>query len=476
MNSESKYKNEITKNVNQANSKPLSNVVLLKAIIDKLNIEKAVKKILKEKGCENKLKNLDNGKVAEILCLNRLISPKPMYNLAKWVDEKTTIGDIYEILENSLNDDRISEFLDVINPHLEDIWNEIINTATKKYNLSFDTLFNSITSSYFEGEYTNSELITQGYSKNKRFYKNQFELGVNCNIEGIPLNYSIFKGNTAHESTVKENMEIVAKTITQFKTKKDKATIVGDRAMLSNKIIIEYSNRKYVGYLGALKLTNELREFIKEIEDVKYVLLNTKRDNRVYKAYRTCYQFIYKNKTVKDHVLVVFSESKALSDKKSRDKFIKSYIKSIKDLEIKLNKTIYKKLDNIEKKVNKLSRNVKGANYVDVAITKNSEGKFGLKYSINQKLIDEDSKLDGKYIIATNNHSLTNEEIFVTYKNRNVCEKDSKLIKGPLELPPIFLKQDTRIESLIFITMLSLLLYSLLNLTLSDKYTNKAIV
>jgi len=474
MNSESKDKNEITKKIKQTISKTLGNVVLLKPIIDKLNIQKSVNKILKEKGCEKKHKNLDDGQVTEILCLNRLIAPKHMDNIAKWVDEKTPIGDIYEIPENSMNHGRIGEFLDVINPHLEDIWNEIINTATKKYNLSFDTLFNDITSSYLEGEYTKSELIKYGYSKDKQFYKNKIELGINCNLEGIPLTYSIFRGNRSDESFATENMEIVAKAIKQFKTNKVKATIVGDRAMQDDKII-EYSSRKDVGYLGTLKLTSKLREFIKEIEDDKYVLLDIKRDYGLYKVYRTSYKFTYKNKTVEDLVLVVFSESKALSDKKSRDKFIKSYIKSIKDLEIKLNKTIYKKLENIEKRIKKLSRNVKGAKYVDVSISKNRDGKFSLKYSINQKSIDEDSKLDGKCIIATNNHILTNPEIFLIYKHRDASEKDFGLIKGPLQLSPIFFEKNARIESLIFIIMLSLLLNSLLERHISKSQLNTTI-
>ncbi|WBW96202.1 IS1634 family transposase [Oceanirhabdus sp. W0125-5] len=476
MNSECKYKNQITKNNSQTINKSPGDVVLLKRIIDRLNIEKSVNKILKEKGGENKYKNLDNGQVAEILCLNRLIAPKPMYNVAKWAHEKKFIGDIHEIPESSMNDDRICEFLDVINPHLEDIWNEIINTAIKKYNLSFDTLFNDITSSYFEGEYTKSELNASGLSRNKRFYKKHIELGVNSNLEGIPLSYSIFKGNTAHESNKAENMAIVEKSITQFKTKKDKATIVVDRAMLDDKIILGYSNRKDVDYLGMLKLTDKLCEFIKEIEDIKYVLLNTKRDHGLFKAYRTSYQFTYNNKTVEETVLVYFSESKALHDKKTRDKFIKSYIKSINDFELKLNKTIYKKLDTIEKKVTKLARNVKGAKYVDVAITQNREGNFMLKYSINQKIIDEESKLDGKYIIATNNHTLTNEEIFYTYKQRNIYEKDFSLIKGPLQLPLIFLKEDTKIESLIFIIMLSLLSHSLLKMLISESELNVKIL
>ena len=59
MSIESKYINEITKDNDQAISKSLGNVDLLKRIIDKLNIERLVNKILKKKGCENKHKNFN---------------------------------------------------------------------------------------------------------------------------------------------------------------------------------------------------------------------------------------------------------------------------------------------------------------------------------------------------------------------------------------------------------------------------------
>ncbi|MEK6557206.1 MAG: IS1634 family transposase, partial [Candidatus Margulisiibacteriota bacterium] len=53
-----------------------------------------------------------------------------------------------------------------------------------------------ITSSYFEGDYANSELVTYGYNRDgKRGYE-QIVIGLLTNSEGCPIAVEVFKGNT----------------------------------------------------------------------------------------------------------------------------------------------------------------------------------------------------------------------------------------------------------------------------------------
>jgi transposase len=168
--------------------KILGKAVLIKPILDKLKIVSIIENETMEgiKNLENrskkepvKHKKVSNGVGGAILILNGLISPKPMYEISKWVDESTCIGDIYNIEKNCMNDDRIADILDDANPHINQIWSQVIGNAISEYNIPFEIIFNDITSTYFEGIYTASELIEFSYSRDQKPDKKQINMEVN---------------------------------------------------------------------------------------------------------------------------------------------------------------------------------------------------------------------------------------------------------------------------------------------------------
>ena len=91
--------------------KILGKAVLIKPILDKLNVVSIIEKEtmgeitnLQNATKEGPIKHekVSNGVAGAILILNRLISPKPMYEILKWVDESTCIGDIYNVVKNNI--------------------------------------------------------------------------------------------------------------------------------------------------------------------------------------------------------------------------------------------------------------------------------------------------------------------------------------------------------------------------------------
>lgn len=96
------------------------------------------------------------------------------------------------------------------------------------------------------------------------------------------------------------------------------------------------------------------------------------------------------------------------------------------------------------------------------------ENKIERGISFNTSLIKEDEKLYGKYIIATNRKELILELMISIYKTRDISEKDFSTIKGPLKIRPMFLHKDERIESIVFLSMCALLIYSILKLIILE--------
>lgn len=467
MNMSEMFLDTTSRKIRRCMDKLIGKVILAKPVIDKLKIPSIIEKVMQE--TSTKHEKVSNGTIGAIMTLNRLAAPMPMYNIEKWVDQDTCVGNIYDLESGTLNDDRIGDFLDEIHPHIKEAWNEIISTAISQYNLPFKIIYNDITSSYFEGVYAESALADFGYSRDQKPDKKQINIDIDANGTGIPLVYKILSGETADKATVINNMEDIIKTLKQDKLKGSSPLVVGDRAMQNNKIIIAYSKRKDLDYLGALKLTKELKKLVSTVKDAEYELIDTKNDNGLYSGYVTEWTFKDKGYSVTDKILLVRSEQKLLNDRAQRKRVTDNFIEALDDLKSKLNVRKYKKLKNVETRITTLRKQYKGSKYVISTLSVDEFGKISLEYSIDQAIVSEEMLLDGKYILATSRKDLSPKEMIEIYKGRDISEKDFAILKGPLQIRPIFLHKDKRIESLIFIIMCALLVYSIIKMEIAEK-------
>ena len=68
----------------------------------------------------------------------------------------------------------------------------------------------------------------------------------------------------------------------------------------------------------------------------------------------------------------------------------------------------------------------------------------------------------GRYLLVTNDYSLSNKEMFRLYRQKDGVEKCFRISKSDLKVSPLFLHKDKRIASMLFINMVALLAYTLL--------------
>ena len=85
-------------------------------------------------------------------------------------------------------------------------------------------------------------------------------------------------------------------------------------------------------------------------------------------------------------------------------------------------------------------------------------------WGLKKELIDEDEKLDGKYMLATNKDFDSEEETLVTYKGRDKVEKRIATLKSTVRIRPVFQEKDEEIAALVFVIMLSLLIYTIIEM------------
>ena len=103
-----------------------------------------------------------------------------------------------------------------------------------------------LSSSYFEG--THCPLAKIGYSRDGKKNKLQVNYGLLTARNGCPLAVSVYEGNTADASTL---MPQVKKLREQFGL--EHVVLVGDRGMISHKVIGQLKDIAGLGWISALK-------------------------------------------------------------------------------------------------------------------------------------------------------------------------------------------------------------------------------
>lgn len=122
-----------------------------------------------------------------------------------------------------------------------------------------DLFLYDITSSYFEG--VTCPLAAFGYNRDGKKGKLQVVIGVMCDAKGCPIWVEVFQGNTADQTTIKQQM-LTLKT----KLGVEEFTFVGDRGMITHARIEELEREGWwdsFRYITALKR----REMMDLVED-----------------------------------------------------------------------------------------------------------------------------------------------------------------------------------------------------------------
>jgi hypothetical protein len=104
-----------------------------------------------------------------------------------------------------------------------------------------------ITSSYFEGAYTQSDIVTFGYDRDGKRGHEQMVIALLCSAEGCPVGVEVFAGNTQDASTVPEK---IAQLQRQYGLKE--IIFVGDRGMITQAVAQKIKGTEGLHTISAL--------------------------------------------------------------------------------------------------------------------------------------------------------------------------------------------------------------------------------
>jgi len=98
----------------------------------------------------------------------------------------------------------------------------------------------------------------------------------------------------------------------------------------------------------------------------------------------------------------------------------------------------------------------------DTRYVKTISTRFDLSYQIDHARIAEDQRCDGIFPLVTNVLELSEQELLLAYKRQPVIEKRFSQLKTDFRVAPVYLKDVSRIQSLLCVYFLVLLVESLL--------------
>ena len=228
------------------------------------------------------------------------------------------------------------------------IWQEVALAAVRRYHLPLDWLHYDITSTYFEGAYSESELIRFGYSRDQRPDSKQLNVGLTTLRHGLPLAFQVLVGNTADQSTPRQNLEAVRKLLDE--TRSSGPTIVHDRGMASAETLIWYERRKQ-RFISPVTADSVLQAVLDEVPTAE--LMAQPLDYQPQRAGREAepgYYGVWREHTLTHEgqsahlrLLVVHSVGKARMDAEKRQTLLDRLLRRLAEIQAQLNQRKYKR-------------------------------------------------------------------------------------------------------------------------------------
>jgi transposase len=424
--------------------------------------------------------DLDLGLVILVLVLNRLMAPVPLSWIDHWLTQ-TAVASALGVAPAKFYDQRLGRALEAIHPHLGEIWAQLVVRAIQVWNLDLSVLHWDITSFYFTGAYTESELLRRGYSRDHRPDTKQVNLEADVTHRTrVPVGYRVLPGQTADITTPPEHLQALLRFLArpELADLKLRPILVSDGKMVTPQAISDCHHHGlfYLGPLCASKAVHRLLRSVSADELAKHELAyRPKRQSRdeafvpyqgVWCPYRVTVppptaQPQASSKVYTDRALVVWSAGKARLDRNKRRTYLKRLLDELDNIRRQLNRGRYAERDYVVERIGSVRRGNPAKNLVWFDL-QGTDGQLRLKFHIDRDKLTAVQVLDGRYALATNAEHLTANEALTLFKGQDDAEKQFQAVKGPLAVRPTFLHNDERIEGLVFVTLVALLVRALL--------------
>lgn len=386
--------------------------------------------------------------VIAILVIGRLCEPASELHVAEQWYRSTALQDLLGIGAEEIYDERLYRALDRLLPHKEALEKHLVKRLGELFDLDYDLLLYDVTSTYFEGV-GDPTIAKRGYSRDHRPDCVQVNIALVVSREGMALGYEIFAGNTTDVTTVQQ----IVGTMEERFGKVNRVWVM-DRGMVSAENIswLNATGRRYV--IGSAR--SELGRFAQQIAE-KTDWRQIREDIEV----KICH-----GPDGSETFLLCRSASRSEKEKAMHERFSRRIEEGLQSLSRRIEKS-QKALDrgDLERQIGRLlGQNSRAAARYSISLLEDKTTPAGVKLKWNGRAEWDDwARLtEGTYILRTNIHDWTDQQLWNTYIQLTEAEAAFRIQKSDLCIRPIWHHKQERIKAHILICFLAYVLWKTL--------------
>jgi len=342
---------------------------------------------------------------------------------------------------------------------------DLIQSALYKNSLKISkrntgVLYYDCTNYFFEIEQEDGKK-QYGYSKEHR--PNPIvQMGLFMDGDGIPLAFSINKGNTNEQLTLKP---LEKKILSDFDLSRFIVCTDAGLASESNRRFNDKEGRAFITTQSIKKLKAHLKKWA--LDPNGWHLSNSA------KTYDISELDEEKDKNK------MFYKERWINENDLEQKIIVTYSVKYRDYQRKIRKS---QIDRAQKTIDSNPTKIKKCNQNDYKrfikkISCTTDGEVAEKeiFSVDTELIAKEEAFDGFYAVCTNLEDDAAEIIKVNNRRWEI-EECFRIMKSEFKARPVYLSRDDRIEAHFTTCFISLIIYRLLEKMLGEKYTCSEII
>jgi len=350
---------------------------------------------------------------------------------------------------------QIYRALEIISKETDFIQSSLYNNSLKISKRNTGVLYYDCTNYFFEIE---QEDGVKQYGPSKEHRPNPIvQMGLFMDGDGIPLAFSINRGNTNEQLTLKPLEE---KILSDFDLSKFIVCTDAGLASENNRKFNNKDERAFITTQSIKKLKDHLKKWALDTRD--WHLHNDVKTYDISKLdeEKDKNKVFYKERWIKENdleqkIIVTFSIK------------YRNYHRTIRNSQIE---RAQKTIDTNPTKLKKCNQNDYKRFIEKTNCTADGEIAEKEIYSINTQLISKEETFDGFYAVCTNLDDDPSEIIKVNNRRWEI-EECFRIMKSEFKARPVYLSRQDRIIAHFTTCFIALIIYRLLEKKLNEKYT-----
>jgi transposase len=451
--------------------------------LDRLQVADTIDRLVPWQG------NVPLGTLMEIMIINRLLAPTPLFRLGDWA-AKAGVTDYYGLKASQLNDDLFGRGLERIQDHVDGVQADLVLNAVRGWKVDVSEVHFDITTAELYGAYAGTTpqgetpptpQPTYGRTKSGRKNVKQIQVGVTVTGDGgVPVAHVPLNGNTAEASTHIPNMRRLAKLLGR-----SDLLFIGDTKQDSKETLLEAKAGGGEFLCGGVFSTDRQQYFLRHRHKLRPVAYWPQSQDKFPPKERDRYEAFEKTErlrgTVGDRkidfkyrIIFVWSEAKARQEAQTRERHVAKMSAAFDKVQSNLNQYALKTRDAIVKRLELAKAKYREGKLFTYDLTE-KKGRFTLHWRLDPKALRDWQALEGVYLLkaSLSSRRMPLAKALAKYKEQSKVERRIHYLKGPLAVTPMFLEKPERMAGLLCVLMWALLVLTLMERTVRRSLQGK---